>query len=191
MDEITTQHQPSTLREHLRAATRDLHDQLDAQLGPLAMEGAPQYARFLAVQWHARRPIEDWLERSGDAGLPPPPRQTPLISADLAALGVDQPEAAKPLELPTDRLTALGVTWVLAGSAMGNKAMHVRLARTQPDFPVAFLSDGAMARYWRDLRPLIESRMDDAESAPAVMAANEIFTRFLHAFRQIAVKEVA
>lgn len=44
------------------------------------------YARFLALQYAARVPLEGWLARHAPRDLSPPP-QTLLLARDLEALG--------------------------------------------------------------------------------------------------------
>ena len=71
-----------TLRISLKEALRDRHDSLDRALGSWALSDDESYARFLAVQYAARMPVEIWAR----AFCPPdrcPPPQTPLIADDL------------------------------------------------------------------------------------------------------------
>ena len=83
-----------SLRTHLRAATMAAHDLLDhAMQAASGWQTRSDYARFLALQYAARVPLEDWLARHAPGDLSPP-SQTPLLARDLAALGLDVPKPA-------------------------------------------------------------------------------------------------
>jgi heme oxygenase len=159
------------LRLHLRAATMAAHDLLDHTMQAASgWQNRDDYARFLALQHAARAPIEAWLEHHAPADLQPP-RQTPLIAADLATLKTAVPPAAAAFALPDDAAQtsggALGAAWVLAGSALGNKAI-------------------LKLRFWHGLRARLERPAAPAEGAAAAAAARAIFAHFLaHAERAL------
>lgn len=175
------------LRVHLRGATMAAHDLLDAAMQAAAgWHSRADYARFLALQHAARAPVEAWLAAHAPATLHPPP-QTPLIAADLAALG-----AAVPPPAPAPRIaalgrgagTVLGVAWVLAGSALGNRAIARAVARIGAGaWPVAFLGDGAMLAFWQALRARIERPCGPREAEGAAAAAEAVFAHFLDVAR--------
>jgi heme oxygenase len=149
------------LRSHLRAATMAAHDLLDA-----AMQAASgwqireDYARFLELQHAARAPLEEWLAAHAPADLRPP-RQTALIAQDLAALGrpVPPPAPAFALDAGT-RGDMLGAAWVLAGSALGNRAIARQVQR---------IGGGAWPA----------ACLDDGEAEGATRAATAVFAHFL------------
>lgn len=175
------------LRVHLRGATMAAHDLLDAAMQAAAgWHSRADYARFLALQHAARAPVEAWLAAHAPAALHPPP-QTPLIAADLAALG-----AAVPPPAPAPRIAALGreagavlgVAWVLAGSALGNRTIARAVTRIGGGaWPVAFLGDGAMLAFWQALRARIERPCGPREAERAAAAAEAVFAHFLDVAR--------
>lgn len=182
MDPVEPQTDASTdLRAHLRAATMAAHDLLDAAMQAASgWQQRSDYARFLALQHAARVPLETWLVAHAPRDLAPP-LQTPLIAADLAALGVALPPSAPAFDLPQSRSgNALGAVWVLAGSALGNRAIAKQVSRIGGgEWPTAFLGDDAMMGFWRGLRVRIESHGPSAEVEGAADAAAAVFAHFL------------
>jgi len=171
-----------SLRSSLRATTMAAHDLLDhAMQAASGWQTRADYARFLALQHSARVPLEEWLAANAPAGLEPP-RQTALIASDLAALGLGLP-GASPAFTPlsdSDPAEALGAAWVLAGSALGNKAIAKQVARIGGGaWPVAFLGDAAMMAFWQGLRARIERPAEPAEAEGATRAAEAVFAHFL------------
>lgn len=171
------------LRSHLRAATMAAHDLLDHAIQAASgWQSREDYARFLALQHAARAPLEDWLAAHAPADLRPP-RQTGLIARDLATLGAPLPPPAAPFTWAgRGRGDMLGAAWVLAGSALGNRAIARQVARIGGGtWPAAFLDDGAMLDFWQALRARIEARADALEAEGAARAARAVFAHFLAA----------
>ena len=170
-----------TLRTHLRAATMVAHDLLDhAMQAASGWQQRQDYARFLTLQHAARAPIEIWLAAHAPADLRPPP-QTSLIARDLAELGVAIPASAPLFSLGRAAPGhALGTAWVLAGSALGNRAIGKAVARIGGGvWPMAFLGDGEMMSFWQGLRARIERPAPPVEAAAATRAAEAVFAHFL------------
>ena len=184
-----------SLRTHLRTATMAAHDLLDhAMQAASGWQTRAHYGRFLALQYAARVPVEAWLADHAPAGLAPPPRQTGLLAEDLKALGMALPPACPPFDPLQTPLTPapdgvfhvkhgwVGAAWVLAGSALGNKAIARQVARIGgSDWPTRFLGDAAMMAFWQDLRTRIEQPAHPAEAAAATFAAEAVFAHFLRA----------
>jgi heme oxygenase len=169
------------LRSHLRAATMAAHDLLDAAMQAASgWQNRDDYARFLALQHAARAPIEDWLAAHAPADLLPP-RQTALIAQDLAALGHPLPPPAPAFALAhTTRGDLTGAAWVLAGSALGNRAIAKQVQRIGGGaWPAHFLDHGAMLAFWQGLRARIEQHAAPTEAAGATRAATAVFAHFL------------
>ncbi len=191
-----------TLRAHLRAATMTAHDLLDhAMQEASGWQTRTDYARFLSLQHAARAPLEAWLADNAPEGLDPPV-QTPLLARDLAALGAGLPPPSPPLDplqTPASPASAgvfhvkhwpLGAAWVLAGSALGNKAIARQVARIGGGtWPVAFLEDGAMMAFWQDLRSRIERPAQPAEAEGATRAAEAVFAHFLSVAEEAHIPE--
>jgi heme oxygenase len=165
----------SSLRDFLRQGTADDHARLDEPLGAMALGDRASYAAFLAMQYRARRGIESWL----GLHLPDtaPPKQCALIAEDLASLGETVPEDVPGFELEQDD-DPFGLCWVLAGSALGNRAMLVQLQRAEPELPVRFLSDPAMMEYWRSLLPRLRQPHAPVADAGTLRAARTTFAHF-------------
>jgi heme oxygenase len=157
------------------------HDLLDhAMQAASGWQSRSDYARFLALQHAARAPLEDWLAAHAPAALHPP-RQTPLIARDLAALGRPVPAPAPVFTLGRTRLGhVLGVAWVLAGSALGNRSIARQVRRIgKGTWPMAFLGDDAMLGFWQALRSRIEQSVPQDEAEGAREAASAVFAHFL------------
>lgn len=174
-----------TLRTHLRAATMAAHDLLDhAMQAASGWQTRADYGRFLTLQYAARAPLETWLAAHAPADLSPPV-QTPLLGFDLAALGMDLPRAWPPFNPAYPPSTArageaLGTAWVLAGSALGNRAIAKQVARIGGgEWPVAFLGDDTMMDFWQGLRARIERPPAAGEAEGAARAAEAVFAHFL------------
>lgn len=181
-----------SLRTHLRAATMAAHDLLDhAMQAASGWQTRADYARFLALQHAARAPLEEWLAVHAPADLVPP-AQTPLLARDLAALGIALPAPAPALShAPHGPGTALGTTWVLAGSALGNRAIARQVARIGGgEWPVAFLDDAAMMTFWQGLRSRIEHPAAPGEAEGATRAAEAVFAHFLAVAEQGQVPDM-
>ncbi len=181
-----------SLRGHLRTAIMAAHELLDhAMQAASGWQTRDDYARFLSLQHAARAPLETWLAAHAPADLVPP-LQTKLIARDLSALGACLPPASPPfdpLQTPSRprpdgvfhvEHAALGAAWVLAGSALGNKAIAKQVARIGGgDWPTAFLGDDAMMAFWQGLRARIERPASPAEADGATRAAEAVFAHFL------------
>lgn len=195
----TAPHGPAQdLRLHLRAATMAAHDLLDHTMQAASgWQSLADYARFLSLQHAARAPIEIWLERHAPADLRPP-AQTPLIARDLAALGLALPSPAADFAMPDHAAAegeALGAAWVLAGSALGNKAILKQMRRASAahgaHWPSAFLGDEAMLAYWQGLRVRIERPAAAAQAHAAADAASAVFRHFIAHATQAAAAGAA
>ena len=109
-------HDP-TRRFALRAETADAHAALDAAVGPLADVAA--YRRYLRGL-HAFRVTAE--ARLAGAAWEPVPLAA-LIAADMADLGVEA-RAPVALDAPGGASEALGLAYVLEGSALGARLLQ-------------------------------------------------------------------
>ncbi|WP_162935731.1 biliverdin-producing heme oxygenase [Tsuneonella amylolytica] len=147
------------------------------------------YARFLQVQYAARLPIEAWVGTAVSAALRPPV-QTPLIAADLAAIGHSPPRSAPAFSAPA--AGAIGVAWALAGSSLGNGAMLADLRKRDASVPVAFLSDDAMPAFFARLRPRLQDPFADTDTRDAaIAAARAVFSTFAAVLANTPMKRAA
>ena len=176
------------LRASLRDATTRAHDLLDNSMRAAAgWQTRADYARFLKLQYTARLPIEGWLARHAEPSDLPPP-QCPLIAQDLLELGERVPLCLTSFAAASvDEITqsdVLGTAWVLAGSSLGNRAIHAEVRRIakaagETDWPARFLANDDMLQFWRALRPRIERPADAQEMERATLAAAAVFEHFL------------
>lgn len=181
----TASHGPADdLRQHLRSATMAAHDLLDHTMQAASgWRNRADYARFLSLQHAARAPVEAWLAAHAPADLRPP-QQTGLIARDLASLGLALPAAAADFAMGNNcDGEALGAAWVLAGSALGNKAILKQMQRASAQdgraWPDAFLKDEAMLIFWHGLRKRLEQPATTAQRRAATEAAQAVFAHFL------------
>ncbi len=175
-----------TLRSFLREETAQAHDRLDRMMRQrIGWRGAREYADFLSFQFAARKPVEDWLANSAMADHAPP-AQTPLIARDLASLGATLPPTSRKFALPNAPSGyadgyAQGVAWVLAGSALGNRAIANEVERAEPDnrLPREFLTDPEMLTFWSHFRRSIERIAPRAEMEVMAAGAAAVFDHFI------------
>ncbi len=177
------------IRHYLKAGTAQLHAALDRRMGPLVSGNAADYGCFLRIQYRARRPIEDWIGCT-QSRLAAPPRQLALIADDLRSLGSEIPPTPAEWVLPRGG-NALGLFWVLAGSALGNRMLCTRLEQSAPELPRAFLADRSAAAYWTTLRPRLEAVPVADESETALAAARAVFAHFLDVAESECLREAA
>lgn len=150
----------------------------------MPLDGDEAYCRFLRVQYRARLPIEAWLADHADAALQPPP-QTGLIAADLHELNCNI--ASAPARFDADPSGATGIVWVLAGSALGNKAMLKQREKHGCTGPHRFLASANMQSFFYRLLSYMNDDIPHAGPQPAINAARAAFAFFT----DIAEQELA
>ncbi len=188
---IALSYTSESLRASLRGATARAHDLLDGSMRAAAgWTTRADYARFLALQYAARMPVEAWLIQNAPHDICPP-AQCALIAADLAAMGKQLPQSAAPFEFTSagddaDQADfgALGAAWVLAGSSLGNRAIRAELHRAAKaeggaPWPDSFLGDERMLAFWKHLRDRIENPADHVATQSACRAAVAVFDHFI------------
>ena len=145
-------------------------------------ETRTDYARFLNLQFAARLPVERWIEAHAPFDLRAP-AQSHLIARDLETLGEPCPLELAPFPYETGgniQASALGVSWVLAGSSLGNRSILKEIERAgHGDWPTAFLADPEMLRFWKQLRPRIDLPASLATLAASSAAATAVFDHFI------------
>lgn len=178
----------ANLRDRLREATAQAHEQLDRRMGALDLQTLGGYREFLEVNAAALLPLEEALEASGVARLFPDwlnrARRSAIV-ADLAALGGE----ARPLPAVElfDQGGVLGTMYVLEGSRLGARYL-LKTVRQSNDPAVlgatAYLSHGEGAHLWQSLLARLGSfDLAPAEEASAIDAARRAFALFDQAMR--------
>ena len=132
----------------LRSRTAAAHERVDAAFGSHDLASPDTYRRFLAA--HARA-LPD-AEAMAAAVWPALRRRTPLLAADLAAIGL-------PIDLPA--MTAheagpaqWGALYVVEGSRLGGGLLARRVAE---GMPCAYLSAVHEPGEWRTIRSAIDA----------------------------------
>ncbi|CAN5306063.1 biliverdin-producing heme oxygenase [soil metagenome] len=120
----------SPVLDHLRDATRDLHDGLEARLDVFARIADPaarreMVGRFLSFHRPAEAALGRVLRDEPDLDFETR-RKAPALARDLAALNTSAPADAI-VSVPTDRSGALGFLYVLEGSTLGGRVIDKQL----------------------------------------------------------------
>jgi heme oxygenase len=168
----------------LRAATADLHAEVDARFS-IAFNGeADGYARFLAAMASAMVPLERALEAAGIEEVLPDwteRRRASLLLDDLAALG-GKPVQETPAPAANGEARQLGMVYVLEGSRLGGKLLLKRaLGSTDPTVRAAtrYLSHGTDRNLWTSFLQRLESSADVSRApAEAIAGARQAFALF-------------
>ena len=170
--------QENTIRDGLRATTREAHDALDLSMSRLDLADPEDYACFLAIQLAAREPVEAWCAAHCTPDLRPP-AQASLIRADLVELGRNAPPASSPPKYLPHDLEPLAVAWVMAGSSLGNRTLLARMRKAGASgMPTDFLDDPAMTNFWQGLKPKLDRPAAPGESDRMAESARTIFALF-------------
>lgn len=164
-------------RHALRAATAGMHERVDAAFAGFDLADADGYAAFLVAHARALPGIEAALTRPG--GLPPLRPRTPLLVADLAALGRVMPDAY-PVAAPAGAAEAFGMAYVVEGSRLGGGVLAGRLRR---DLPHAYLSATHLPGEWRAFGTALDAAAagDPSWIAQATRAAERTFALYRRA----------
>lgn len=176
-----------SLRDRLRADTRDAHEALDASFeGMFSDASGALYRRFIAMNLAAHAAIEPILAASPldlpDDGEPSADRLA-AARRDAAALGVETGETA-PFPLPRpDLFEALGIAYVLEGSRLGAKYMSRAIKRDERPggarWPTHYLEASSDARpFARLLDRMAAEAAGEADARRAVDAADVTFRYF-------------
>ena len=162
----------------LKAATDDIHRELDERLSRLDLASAADYRRFLGFHAQTVPPFEEALAAAGaseliddwDAG-----RRTAAIATDLAALGEPMPA---PITVPPIRCTAelLGTAYVLEGSRLGGRVLKRRVG---DGLPSSFLGHSGHAHWSAVVATLDRHLYSDDLIGEAKAAARNCFRIFL------------
>lgn len=156
----------------LRSATAADHAMVDERFGGFALGDAADYRAFLEAHGRALPAVEAMLasgvETADDAVAWPAWRpRTPLIAADLAALGAAMPLPLR-FEVASDA-ARWGALYVIEGSRLGGQL----LARSVPDgLPQAYLAARHLPGEWRGLLAALdaEAAARDADWGEAALA---------------------
>lgn len=171
----------------LRAATDDVHRELDDLLSQLDLSDPADYATFLKVQARAVPAVEGALTASGLDELVEGwsgGRRSRALEADLAALGEPlPPPAATPKIDGIGEL--LGTAYVLEGSRLGGRALKQRVGE---GLPVSFLSHSEKSDTWLTVVAALDRFLySDALLGEAKDGARRCFALFLTVAKEAGV----
>ena len=174
-------------RNYLRAATRNLHSELDSHVAPLFLQGDAGYAQFLTNSAKALWPLEKALIDAGvSAILPDWPSRTrsDALRLDLSALGLPKPAT---LQLPPIGGAAFqfGMLYVLEGSRLGAEVLwreaSISLSRAARA-ATHYLAHGQGMRLWATFLERLEASQHVHNDLPqAACGARMTFEVFLDA----------
>lgn len=171
----------TNLRGFLRQETHDLHETLDAIIGPFTT--LADYDRFLIGSFRHRAAAEAVLCADADEVVPRPRRLVPTLQADLADRGLALP-LVEPLDMSKDIASLLGGTYVLEGSALGARIL-IKSALSlglNADHGARYLSAQAGSIViWRELLVRLDT-LDEGSWERAVRAARQVFAHAIQAF---------
>jgi heme oxygenase len=167
----------------LKAATDDVHRELDERLSRLDLACSADYRRFLAFHARTVPPFEEALAAAGasrliddwDSG-----RRAEAIETDLAALGEPMP---KPVAVAPIRGLAelLGTAYVIEGSRLGGKVLRRRVGT---GLPASFLGHSRHTPWPAVVAALDRLLYSDQLLAEAQATARRCFGLFLSTARE-------
>ena len=174
-----------TTRFALKAATDDVHRELDGRLSKLNLSSRADYCRFLQIQARAVPAIEQALTAGGLDDLVrgwSDSRRAPSLESDLAKLGESMPPAAK---APTINSVPelLGTAYVLEGSRLGGRVLQKQIADGSP----ATFLDGSLGAWPALLEALDRFLYSDALIGEAKDAARRCFALFLNVAHEAGI----
>ena len=160
-----------TAVQMLRTATAPDHDRVDESFAGYDLADRGDYVRFLLAHARALPAAEDALAIHD---LPRWRRRTPMLAADLTALGEIMPDPL-PFTLPAGHAAALGALYVVEGSRLGGVMLARRVADT---LPASYLGAKHERGEWRALLAAIEAEVGEERVAEAVAGAHAAFALY-------------
>lgn len=167
----------------LKAATDDVHRELDDRLSRLDLAEAPDYRRFLSFHAKTIPPFEEALAAAGanaiidgwDRG-----RRSDAIRIDLEALGEPIPDLAA-VEPICGTGELLGTAYVIEGSRLGGRVLARRVGE---GLPMNFLSASGSNSWPSVVAALDRCLYSDDLLGEAKVAARRCFALFLDVARE-------
>lgn len=178
---------PASARFELKAATDDLHEELDGLLSRLNLARREDYGRFLQIHGRVVPSVESALSACGlgqvvdewDSW-----RRSDALLADLAAMGLENVRAF-PVPPYQSVPAMLGALYVLEGSRLGGQLL---LKQVPAAFPSAYLSQSTNLHPWRSFIAVADRLIyGNGSSGEAATAARRCFTLFLDAAREAGI----
>lgn len=174
-----------TLRNHLRTATVQHHERVDAAFSSFELGKQNGYRAFLQAHAQVLIPLEAALERAGIAAMIEDwtqRRRASALRADLADLGAVVPSPA-PHEMPSSPAWCWGATYVIEGSRLGGRVLARRVADADPSAPLRYLSHSSASPLWPSFLEKLELHAATCDWSDVLAGAHDTFERFLAAAR--------
>lgn len=172
-----------TNRFALKAATDDVHRELDDRLSALDLATDDGYRRFLGFHARTVPAIEGALAAAGLAELVDgwgEGRRSEALKSDLSALGHSMPAPA-PAPPITTTAEALGAAYVLEGSRLGGRVLRGRVGK---HLPARFLGESTHNPWPHVVAALDRHLHSEADVDEARLAARRTFGFFLDAAKE-------
>jgi heme oxygenase len=177
------------LRDELRAATAELHEEIDRCFHNYDLSTLRGYRAFLEASAAALLPVEQGLQRVHiERVFPdwPARRRRDAIVADLERLdGTCEPLPEMEIR---DFGSMLGAMYVLEGSRLGAKAL-LRIVSRSPDPRVrqatAYLAHGERQPLWQKFLHSLQCHSEHlTDTHSAIASARQVFALFGQAARR-------
>lgn len=184
---MTTETLNPSRAKRLKALTHDTHDRLDKSITSVdTFKSVEGYGRFVQMQYLFHRDIDALYDDAALRAVLPgleDRRRLPLVTADLADLGLETPQTDAPpvfVAGSIDVPTALGWLYVAEGSNMGaallrKEAAKLGLSDTHGARHLAPAEEGPAA-HWRAFTAALDAAtLSDEEEARTINGANTAF----------------
>lgn len=176
--------------QNLKAATADVHDNVDKSImahDPFANKQS--YLAFLSLQYYFLKDVSALYEHRELSELIndlPSRRRLGMLEQDFADLAAELPRAflAPEISDSTDFATALGWLYVVEGSKVGAAMLGKQAQAKLPvsaDNGARYLAGPGAGRgsAWRELVNVIDSiELNDAQENALINGARQAFSRF-------------
>lgn len=168
---------PGDTHQRLREATRAEHQRLEDGLDILGRLARPDGRRDVVARFHdfhaaLEAAAAPWLADLPDLDFEAR-RRTPLLRRDLAALGVDlDPARPRDVPAPASIAEALGLLYVLEGSALGGRVIRRAVEAAGGDLTGLSHVDPYGERIgerWRSFLSVLERRTATSAQAQAAV----------------------
>lgn len=162
---------PMTAISLLRARTAAAHEAVDAAFGGYDLQDRESYRRFLTAHASAL-PQAEGIAVTVWPRLRP---RTPLLAADLAALGAATSAGVTPATQPDAGPAAWGALYVVEGSRLGGGLLAGRVGE---GLPTAYLAATHEPGEWRAIRAAIDKAAEGQDGGwreAMVTGALEVF----------------
>ena len=193
----------TSLRDCLRAATREAHEQFDAAFRPSLPSWSPGHYATLLTLLHSLHASADPLLatwqgatwQGATAGFPPVPARTAPFLADLTVLGIRPGTPLDLGDLPHDgpgqvtQPAAFGLLYVVAGSSLGGRTVLKLLPPTMaPSARNGLSACGSQpaTAVWQATLALLAAPRSAADTNEAIDAARLVFTKLLERLAPLA-----